>query len=351
MNMNFSELNSAERIQKSVEKSFSSLTENRASKMVQRSSTGTYLIAGQEDPNLEPQFPELKETNFGIQPIPALVMNPAAPHMAIPVPDAPGVPNLYLTNTSSNAIIGKPVGNDYYIYTNQMCYDLVKEAITFALPSNFLQTITIEEDFERNGGFTAIHIDFEDYKFEISNGNYKTELNFGVTIKHNVNEAILYSAYARDNETNNKINLGAISSTDMYHAGNADPKKVKRHLVNWATKGFPHRVEQLRQAMRSKVMEQQIKLVLGTGKMISPQQQEKIFKHIMEVEVPEMGQTTYAIMSGLASWASDEENFPVKNAKTADNVGETMVKRQSVIARIVMCKAMFGRDFEGYLNA
>ena len=103
--------------------------------------------------------------------------------------------------------------------------------------------------------------------------------------------------------------------------------------------------------MRSKVMEQQVKLVLSTGKLISPQQQDKIFKHIMEVEAPEMGQTQYAIMSGLASWASDEENFPVKNAKIADNVGETMVKRQSIIARIVMCKAMFGRDFEGYLDA
>ena len=238
MNMNVRQLNTAERIQKSVETSFSALAENRASKMVQRSSTGSYIIAGKEDPNLKPQFPELKEANFGIQPIQALVMNPAAPHMAIPVPDAPGVPNLYLTNTNTNQIIGKPVGNDYYIYTNQMCYDLVKEAVKFALPSNFLQNITVEEDFERNGGFTAIHIDFEDYKFEVGNGHYTTELNFGVTIKHNVNEAILFIAFARDNETNNKINLGAISSTDMYHAGNADPKKVRRHLANWAMKGF-----------------------------------------------------------------------------------------------------------------
>ena len=136
MNMNFSELNSAERIQKSVEKSFSSLAENRASKMVQRSSTGTYLIAGQEDPNLEPQFPDLKETNFGIQPILLSYESCSSPY-GYSSTDAPGVPNLYLTNTSSNAIIGKPVGNDYYIYTNQMCYDLVKEALPLPYPQIF----------------------------------------------------------------------------------------------------------------------------------------------------------------------------------------------------------------------
>ena len=62
------------------------------------------------------------------------------------------------------------------------------------------------------------------------------------------------------------------------------------------TKGFPIEWNS-RKAMRSKVMEQQVKLVLSTGKLISPQQQDKIFKHIMEVEAPEMGQTQYAIMS------------------------------------------------------
>ena len=67
-------------------------------------------------------------------------MNPAAPHMAIPVPDAPGVPNLYLTNTNTNQIIGKPVGNDYYIYTNQMLRSRC-EAVKFALPQIFYKIL------------------------------------------------------------------------------------------------------------------------------------------------------------------------------------------------------------------
>ena len=47
-------------------------------------------------------------------------------------------------------------------------------------------------------------------------------------------------------------------------------------------------------------------------------------------------------MSGLATWASDVEAFPV----SSDNVGEAMAKRQGIVARIMMCKKMLGRELE-----
>jgi len=334
--------NDFQKINKTAD-NFFTYGENRASKMV-KPSKSTYFIGNEKTANLKPQFPDLGPTNFKITPVQALVANPANPQMAMPVPEMPGVPYLYLTNASNYQLIGKPVGGEYCIYDNEFCYELAKASLSNALPGNFLQNVEIEEDMDRSGAFSAIHIDIEDWSIPVVNGTYATELSFGVTIKHNVNEAILFSVYARDGETDNKINLGTVSTSNFYHAENSNPEKIKRHIDFWVRKGFPHRVEQLKKALKTSVTDTDIKLVLSTGggRLLTPTQQDKIFDQIINVEAKEMGKTSYAIMSGLATWASDTEIFPV----TSDNIGEAMAKRQGIVARIMMCRAMLGREFE-----
>lgn len=311
--------------------------ETRASKMVQQSNR-TYFVGNGKAQKVEPKFPKLEVTDFEIMPVQALVADPNNPNMAMPVPDQPGVPSLYLTNASTKQLIGKPVGKQYHIYTNRYCYLLAQLGLKKSLPGNFLQSNTVEEDVDRGGAFCAIHIDVEGWKIPLETGNYKTELNLGLTIKHNVNEAMLYSFYARDAETDNKMSLGTVASSSFYHAENSSPDKITKHIDFWVTKAFPQRVEQLRKALRTPVTEQDVKSLLKTGRLLTPNQQDEIFQQIVGVEAQDMGLTSYAVMSGLASWASDSETFPV----SSDNVGELMAKRQGIIARIVMRDTMLG---------
>jgi hypothetical protein len=262
------------------------------------------------------------------------------------VPKKRGVPDAYIINPETMDVLDAVSSDWYRIIDNEQCHNATLAGLEAALPPSFLVGHEMKGFAGRSGAFSQCMIDIPGYSFEIANGTGKTNLGLNVSWKNDLKLSTQVCIGARDLDSGNLINLGVSSSIAQRHKGAWNAQAIIDHIGEWVNGKFAERIDCLQQMMKTSVTHEQVELALmmGKGRMLSENEAVKICDHIFDEEVQYYGKSKFAVMSGLASFCTDDDAFPVRNSEAEDNVAETLAIRQSQVAKLVMTHFFYGRS-------
>lgn len=284
----------------------------------------------------KPLFPTLEKTGFTATTAP-LTFSPADdPTGLYEIPTQIGQAVIRADNRQPLGIVGQR----YAIAQNRDLQAAAAEACEAALPVHALQDIELNEFTSRGGAYTRFEYTFPGLGADIrqlSGASTQLKFRIGITNSFNGSGSIRAMAGAYDLVCINGMVIGEFESSAFRHSAGFHPAKLKAFIEIEAQR-YLERVriwqgwalKEIRPAGAREALE----LAGMSGRRV-----EKMMEQL-EIEAQARGMTVWALYSALTYYSShNSDRFTVRNSAAADNVAETLDKREREVAAVISSEA------------
>lgn len=284
----------------------------------------------------KPLFPTLEVTGFSAITAP-LTFSPADDQTGLyPIPTQIGQAVIRADNRQPLGIVGQR----YAIAQNPDLQAAAAEACEAALPVTALQGIALKEFTSRGGAYTRFEYTFPGMGADIRQlSGASTQLNFrvGVTNSFNGSGSIRAMAGAYDLICTNGMVIGEFESSAFRHSAGFHPGKLKAFIEIEAQR-YIERVRIWQSWALKEIRPAGAKEALEAAGM-SGRRVEKMMEQL-EIEAQSRGMTVWSLYSALTYYSSHNSNrFTVRNSAAADNVAETLDRREREVSSVISNEA------------
>ena len=259
-----------------------------------------------------------------------------------PVPHAIG---RAVVRTDTNAPLGI-VGTNYGIAQNPELREQVIESAERALPREFLKGITLSEKVSGGGAFTRFEFTFpnaaQPIRQYLDQGGVRvrdTLLNFKISVVNSFGgkTPVIAQAGAVDLVCTNGMVAAIYDTSKKRHTSGFNPEFFGAFLEEQAREYF-ERIRVWQAWAEKRITPEQAEQTLKAAGM--SERLTNKFMHQFERESAERGRTVWALYSAATFYSShNSEMFAVRNAANADNVAETLYKREADVSRLITSAA------------
>lgn len=283
-----------------------------------------------------PLFPALEKTGFEAATAP-LFFTPQCDETGLyPISKPIGQA---IIRTDTRAPLGV-VGQRYAIAQNSDLQAAVSEAAEASLPRHALQDIELKEFTSRGGAYTRFEYTFPALGADIrqlKGGSTQLKFRLGVVNSFNGAGSIRGFAGAYDLICTNGLIIGEYETSAFRHSAGFEPKRLGQFIEAEAAK-YIVRVRAWQEWAQKRITYSQAEDTLQAAGM-SGRRVAKLMLQF-EAEAAARGATVWALYSALTYYSShNSETFGVRNATAADNVAETLDKREREVAAVINAEA------------
>lgn len=284
----------------------------------------------------KPLFPALEVTGFRAITAP-LTFSPADdPNGLYEIPTQIGQAVIRADNRQPLGIVGQR----YAIAQNRDLQAAAAEACEAALPVTALQDIELNEFTSRGGAYTRFEYTFPGLGADIrqlSGASTQLKFRIGVINTFNGSGSIRAMAGAYDLICTNGMVIGEFESSAFRHSAGFHPGKL-RAFIEIEAQRYVERVRIWQRWALKEIRPADAREALELAGM-SGRRVEKMMEQL-EVEAERRGMTVWALYSALTYYSShNSDRFTVRNSAAADNVAETLDKREREVASVISSEA------------
>lgn len=284
----------------------------------------------------KPLFPALELTGFTATTAPLMAIGEAWRDGATPIDTSLGQA-VYRTDTGSPLGI---VGQRYAIAQNPDLQVAAAEACEAALPTHALQEIELQEFTSRGGAYTRFEYTFPGMGADIrqlSGASTQLKFRIGVINSFNGSGSIRAMAGAYDLVCTNGMVIGEFESSAFRHSAGFHPGKL-RAFIEIEAQRYLERVRIWQRWALKEIHPADAREALELAGM-SGRRVERMMEQL-EIEAQSRGMTVWSLYSALTYYSShNSDRFTVRNSAAADNVAETLDKREREVATVITSEA------------